>query len=346
MKLTESGENALEQLALAVGLVPVPLLHTHLAFIRARAVMVAVRLDVFEALAPGPLTAAEVAARCGTSAEPTARLLDALAACGYVACRRDGYALSTLARRWLVGEGAGSLRDKVLFEFLEWEMVARLDEFVRSGVPLDIHAQASDEQWRAYQRAMRALAGLAAPEIVRRTPVPRGATAMLDLGGSHGFISVALCRRHAGLRAVVLDLPEAIAHAAPILAREQMGERVVHREGDVRTEDLGEQQWDLVHASQLLHHFDAETNRALVARVARALKPGGVFVVLELVRGTERGRGQVGALLDLYFALTSRSGTWSCEEIAGWQREAGLVPRRPIRLRTVPGAVELVAVKR
>ena len=55
--------------------------------------------------------------------------------------------------------------------------------------------------------------------------------------------------------------------------------------------------------------------------------------------------GQVGALLDLYFALTSQSGTWSVDEMRGWQKDAGLQPRPPIRLRTMPGAAEIVAVK-
>ncbi len=35
---------------------------------------------------------------------------------------------------------------------------------------------------------------------------------------------------------------------------------------------------------------------------------------------------------DLYFALTSRSGLWSFEEMAEWQRSAGLVARKPMRL--------------
>ena len=54
---------------------------------------------------------------------------------------------------------------------------------------------------------------------------------------------------------------------------------------------------------------------------------------------------EVGALLDLYFALTSQSGTWSIDEIAGWQREAGLSVMRPIHLRTVPGAAEVIGAK-
>ena len=40
---------------------------------------------------------------------------------------------------------------------------------------------------------------------------------MLDIGGSHGFLSATLCRRHAGLRSVVLDLPEAIVSAYVVM---------------------------------------------------------------------------------------------------------------------------------
>jgi len=176
--------------------------------------------------------------------------------------------------------------------------------------------------------------------------MPGGASAMLDIGGSHGYISVAMCRRYANLRAEILDLPAAVAHAAPILAKERMGDRVVHRAGDALTDDFGTNQWDLVFVSQLLHHFNETTNREFARRAARALKPGGVFVILELTRpSSPQDVGQVGALLDLYFALTSQSGTWSVEEMSAWQREAGLASQKPIRLRTMPGAVEVVAVK-
>jgi SAM-dependent methyltransferase len=155
-----------------------------------------------------------------------------------------------------------------------------------------------------------------------------------------------MCRRYPQLSAVVLDLPSAVHHAAPLLAAEGMGERVTHRAGDALVDDLGTAEWDLVYVSQLLHHFDEATNREFVRRAARALKPGGMFVVLELIRPRTPGDGgQTGALLDLYFALTSRSGTWSVEEIAGWQRDAGLAPRTPIHMRTLPGVAEVVAVK-
>ena len=346
MKLTVTAENPIERLLLAFGVAPVTLIDTHMSFMRARAIMIGVKLGIFDAVAAKALTAAEVASRCKTSPGATEKLMNALVGSGYLRFDRGTYALSAVARKWVTRDSPQSIRDKVLFEFIEWTLVEHFEDFVRTGQPLDMHGLLSEEEWGLYQRAMRALSGLVAPEIVRRTPMPRGATAMLDIGGSHGYISVAMCRRYPNLRAVILDLPAAVTHAAPILAKEGMGDRVIHRAGDALTDDLGTNEWDFIYVSQLLHHFDETTNREFARRVARALKPGGVFVILEVLRpSSPQDGGQIGALLDLYFALTSQSGTWSIEEMSAWQRDAGLTPRKPIHLRTMPGAAEIVAVK-
>jgi SAM-dependent methyltransferase len=346
MKLTVAPESPIERLLLALGVPPVTLMDTHMSFLRARCIMVATRLGVFEVLRSGPLSSGELASQLRTAPVPTEKLLNALVGSGYATFGHGRYALSATSRKWLTSESPVSLRDKVLFEFVEWALLEKCEEYVRTGQPLDIHGSASNEQWALYQRAMRALSGLAAHEIVRRTPMPKSASTMLDIGGSHGFISVAMCRRYSGLRAVILDLPAAVAQAAPILAREGMGDRVTHRPGDALVDDLGKDDWDFVFISQLVHHFDDATNRALVQRIARALRPDGVLAVLDMVRPTSPNDvGQVGSLLDLYFALTSQAGTWSVEEMQGWQHDAGLTTRRPIWLRTAPGVAEIVAVK-
>ena len=347
MKLTVRGENPLERIALALGIAPITLMETHLSFLRARTIMVATKLGVFDALAAAPSNAAAVAARCGTAPHATGKLLNALVGCGYLTVARNTYRLTRRARTWLTSDSPRSVRDKVLFEFIEWTLVERMEDYLRDGKPVEIHAAESDEQWALYQRAMRGISALGAGEVVRRTPVPRGATRMLDIGGSHGYLSVAMCRRYTALTAVVLDLPAAVKHAAPILAREGLGTRVVHRAGDAMRDDLGSAEWDIVFVSLLVHHFDEASNRRLLQRIAHALRPGGVCVILELVRPpSPNDAGQVGALLDLYYALTSASGTWSVDEMSGWQTDAGLTPRKPMYLRTTPGAAAIIAGKR
>lgn len=347
MKIGAIPESLLERAALALGLVPTPMGETLPALLLARTLMTASRHGVFEALAPEPRTAAEVAARCGTHPGVTRVLLDTLVSSGYLTLKGDRYVLTRLARKWLLPDSPTSLHDSLLYRYLEWDWIARLDDFLETGRPLRFHEEMTKEQWDLYQRGMLAFARLSAPEVVRHTPVPKGARDLLDIGGSHGFYAASLCRRHPGLRAVVLDLSEAVEHAAPLLAREGLGERVVHRIGNALAEDLGTESWDVVLLSQLVHHFDEPTNRELVRKIARALRPGGTLVIQELIRlQSPRKRGQLGGLLGLYFALTSESGTWSFEEMAGWQRDAGLTPRKPIRFRMSPGVGMQAAVKR
>jgi SAM-dependent methyltransferase len=347
VKIDVVAESPLERLALRLGLVPKPLLHTLITVMVARAVFVATKLGVFDTLEQKPLTAAEVATRLGTDREATGKLLNALTGLGYLRLAGDAFTLSSEARRWLVADSPRSLRDFVLEqESLEWRWLEHLEDFIRTGDNVQIHQDSSDDVWRLYQRGMRSAAGLSAAEVARRVPVPNGARQMLDIGGSHGYYSVVICRRHPGLRSVVLDLPQAIRHAAPLLAKEGMGDRVVHRAADAATDDFGTATFDVVYIANVVHHFDEATNRDLARRAARALRPGGYFVILDVVRPcSPKQAGQVGTLGDLLFALSSASGTWSSEELTRWQREAGLEPRKPIRLRTLPGAVIQAAMK-
>jgi predicted O-methyltransferase YrrM len=186
---------------------------------------------------------------------------------------------------------------------------------------------ATAEEWGLYERGMRAIANAFAGEAVRRMPVPKRAGRMLDIGGSHGYCSVALCRRHEGLRSELLDLPQAVEQAAPLLAAEGMGDRVVHRAGDGLTSDLGTDAYDLVLIAQLVHQCSDEQNRGLAVRVGAALRPGGVFAMLDEFRPrTAKEAGQVGVLLDFYFALTSQSGTCAVEEIADGSGRRGSSP--------------------
>jgi SAM-dependent methyltransferase len=346
MRLDAVGENPFERFLARTNIGPWPLLHTQMAYTLARVIMAATRLGIFEALEERPLPPAAIAERCGTDARATEKLLFALAATGYAAARDGGYALTSRSRKWLRRESPHSLADKMLLQFEEWEWMERSEDYVRSGRPAELHQTLPDEHWPVYQAGMRAVASTLAPELARRLPVPKGAETMLDIGGSHGFYSVTLCRRHAGLRAVVLDLPEAVVAAAPLLAAEGMGDRVVHRAGNALTDDLGSGGYDVVLISQLVHHFDEEQNRALAERVARALRPGGIYAIVDAFRpATPKDAGQLGALLEFYFALTSQSGTWTPGEMADWQQRAGLRPRRPLHFRTAPGAGAQIAAK-
>ena len=347
MRIGVVAENLIERIVLWMNAAPEPLIETQMAFSMAGSVMAGVKLGVFEAGEPGPKTAAEIAETCGTHPHATEKLLNALTGCGYFRYSGGRYALTPKTRKWLLRSSPENLCDKMLFQFYEYDMVARYDEYVREGKPLHLHGAEDDEAfWNIYQRGMRNLSGLAATEVTSRFPVPAGARDMLDIGGSHGFYSVCLCRKHPELTSVILDLPEAVKQSAAILAEENMGDRVVHREGNALTDDLGENAVDIVFMAQLVHHFTDEQNRALMKKIAGAMRPNGVCVVLDsILPETPGDGGQPAALLDLYFAMLSESGTWPIKTMHDWFAGAGLEPQKPVWLRTMPSGALVIGKK-
>jgi len=86
MRLDTVPENLLERIALRAGVVPTPLGDTIVAMTLARAIMVATKLGIFEALAKQACTTHETAALCGLDQHATEALLFALAGAGYVSC--------------------------------------------------------------------------------------------------------------------------------------------------------------------------------------------------------------------------------------------------------------------
>ncbi len=346
MKLVIKSDTLAERMALRLNLAPVPLMETQLALVSARAIMAATELGVFSCLRECASGCLEIAKQCQLDPRAVEALLGALVSCRYLRYRRERFELTSKSRKWLTERETWSMFDYMPHVRDVWEMMSGLEGFLRTGAALDIHAGQSDGAWSRYQRAMRALAALSATEVTERLSLPSGARRMLDIGGAHGFYAVGFCRKHPELNATILDLPEAIGHAAPILAAEGMGDRIQHRAGDALVDSFGEGAYDFILISNLVHHFSDLQNRDLAARAARALVPGGMLVIQDVIRPRSPDSGdQVGQVLNLFFALTSTSGTWAVAEIQQWLRGAKLAVRRPVWLRSVPGAAQVVGVK-
>src|SRR5690348_5226326 len=137
MKIGAIPESVVEWIALKLEIAPRALIDTHAAMLLARTVMAGTELKLFDALADRPLTAVEIAAACGSDPVATTLLLDALAACGYLRFRNGHFELTRRARRWLLSSVPSSVRDKLLLQVAEWRWLETLEEFVRSGQPLD-----------------------------------------------------------------------------------------------------------------------------------------------------------------------------------------------------------------
>jgi 2-polyprenyl-3-methyl-5-hydroxy-6-metoxy-1,4-benzoquinol methylase len=346
MKLSAQPQNLLEYIGKFSGMAPIPLVDTHIAFIAARAIIEGVDCGIFESLSDKPKLLQEIAKDCNLNPYALRSLLGALISSGYLKYKDEKYSLSPLSRKWLIKDSKQSLHDQILFLKILWRWMDDMKNFLKTGTGPRYHDEFNAEDTNTYQKGMLAIARVSADEVGKRTPVPVKATQMLDIGGSHGLFSVAICKKHKNLCSTIIDLPLAVEKATPLLLKENMGERIKYQAGDALTSDLGREKYDLVYMANLVHHFSDEQNKTLVNKIAHALKPGGIFVIQEFIRPqSPKASDQVGAILDLFFALSSASGTWTVKEITDWQKAAGLKIKKHLKLITLPGTTQVIAEK-
>ncbi|MGD1049708.1 MAG: methyltransferase domain-containing protein [Solirubrobacteraceae bacterium] len=120
--------------------------------------------------------------------------------------------------------------------------------------------------------------GIAADLVgLRGGPIER----VLDLGAGTGLLSAFVVERHPQARAVLLDGAEPMLEQARQLLAPREVELVV---ADLR-DPLPDGPFDAVVSALAIHHLDDRAKRELNGRVLTVLRPGGVFVNAEQVRG-------------------------------------------------------------
>lgn len=113
------------------------------------------------------------------------------------------------------------------------------------------------------------------------------ATHALDIGCGAGNYTLKLLERLPNLNVTLTDLSQ------PMLdrARERVGAvatgSVRTFQADIREQELGEKQFDVVMAAAVLHHLRGEAEwEAVFAKIHRALRPGGCFWISDLILHT------------------------------------------------------------
>jgi tRNA (cmo5U34)-methyltransferase len=105
------------------------------------------------------------------------------------------------------------------------------------------------------------------------------ASSVLDLGTGTGETLAAVLTRHRGATAVGVDESDAMLDAAAV--------RLAGEDVDLRVADLAEPlpagPFDLVVSALAIHHLDGPAKAALFSRIGAALRPGGRFVLGDVV---------------------------------------------------------------
>src|SRR5262249_28516414 len=154
----------------------------------ARIYRYAVQSGLCDALARGPMTAAELAQACRTVERPTSLLLDVLVVLGLVRREADQYSLTFLAQMLLRGSYR-ELGDQY------WD---HLPTFMQTGTPL-VRMDSVAESESHYQTQVAALSWMLGPaaELAAQTLLQLcdlSDASILDLGAGSGIWSLTLAR--------------------------------------------------------------------------------------------------------------------------------------------------------
>jgi SAM-dependent methyltransferase len=321
-----------------------PFLDTFTGLVAARAVTTAVMLGVFEALHEAPATGAELAGALELDQLGCETLLTALATLGYVALEDGRFANTSVTEAQLVRSSPDSIATFVGEQGdLHWRVLDLLPEAVRTGRPYAMHEKRRDEseRWEAYIRGLFEVSRAEQDANAALVPVSQPRR-LVDVAGGHGGFAMAMCRRHPGLEATVLDLPPSARVGQEIVREQGFEDRVRFREGDVFELGLGEE-LDVVSVFNLIHHLPEERNRGLCRMAQAALRPGGCLVIGDSAR-PEPGEpvSEHGAISSLLFYAWSHSRNFKPSEIRAWMEEAGFEGVRVHRNDRSPWRVVVV----
>lgn len=305
------------------------------------ALMSAVHLGLFDALADGPLADADLALKLGASLRGTSMLAEAMAAMGLVRRSADGVSsLTEFSFSRLTSSSPRSVRGLVEHMrrlLAEWTV---LDRAVLEGsLP---RREKTPERRSAFLGGMEAGTLLQASAIVPRLGLA-GRKRLLDMGGATGAWSAAFLEQNPDLTAVVVDRPGTRESAEAFIASRGLAGRLSFHGCDFLTDPLPSG-FDVVWISQVLHIFGPEKVLCALRRAYGSLGSGGLLLVHEFL--LDRG----GPLFPAIFALnmlthTEEGRTWKAHGLMALMREAGFTDVRRLSLELSGGRGILAGVK-
>jgi ubiquinone/menaquinone biosynthesis C-methylase UbiE len=296
------------------------------AFYESCVLFVASDLGIFAELAElGEADAKTVAEACRLDPRGARLLLDGCVALGLLGKDEGRYRNSPEAAAFLVPGSTADLSGAIRYNRDVYAAWGKLKELVRTGRPVEppeLHLGGDPERTRTFVLAMHGRA-----MGIGRAVIPlldlAGRKKILDLGGGPGTYSMLIAQAFPQVECTVVDLPEVARTADEIISRAGLADRVRTLGGDYHTLPFPSGQ-DAVIFFGVLHQEAPEAIRNLLCRAHRALDPGGIVYVLDMMTDSSHARPKFSALFGLNMALTTPNGwVFSEDELRGWLEEAG-----------------------
>ena len=248
------------------------------------------QLEIPDRLAGGPMEAGKIASLIACDPDATFRLLRASKAVGLVVATPDGHFGLTPLGEKLRSDVAGSMRDSAIAmtapgHWLPW---GRLSQAVRDGrcqtketLGADLFQYYADcpGEGSVFTGAMSVSSAQVADEIATLLDTS-GAKRVVDVGGASGTLIAALLRKNPLLEGAILERPDVVARARAAVAEKGLASRCHVVAGDFFA---SVPQADIFLLKSIIHDWDDQQSLMILSNCARALRPKGRVVLVEMV---------------------------------------------------------------
>lgn len=323
------------------------IMQTGLGFWASKAFLSAVELGLFTELAQGPLDAEALRQRLGLHPRSARDFFDALVALKFLE-RRDGAYVNTPDAAHFLDRNkpsyAGGLLEMVnarLYAF--W---GSLTEGLRTGQSQNEAKSGGDPFATLYRTpgglesflaGMTGLSRVAARAIAQRFPWGDYAT-FADVGCAQGAVPVTLAQAHPHLHGIGFDLPVVKPVFEKYVREQGVADRVRFEPGNFFQDPLPRA--DVLVMGHILHDWDLDQKRMLLANAYAALPSGGALIVHEALIDDERRENALGLLMSLNMLIETPGGfDFTGADCKGWMREAGF---RHMRVEHLSGPDSMV----
>jgi hypothetical protein len=273
-------------------------------------------LDLFSALAPAPLGAADLSRTLECDLRGLIILLDALVGLRLLEKSGNHYALPASLNALLTPDGAQSILAMAQHQgrcFRYWAQLARVVKTGRAAERIPgVRGEAGDQE--AFIGAMHNISAPSADQVIQAVQ-PLRFRHLLDIGGASGTWTIAFLRACPSAQATLFDLPHVIPMARRRLVAAGLDQRVKLVAGDFATDALPPGA-DLAWVSAIVHQNSRIQNRTLFTAIFAALAPDGRIAIRDILMEEDRTHPVAGALFAVNMLVaTEGGGTFTFAEL-------------------------------
>jgi ubiquinone/menaquinone biosynthesis C-methylase UbiE len=274
-----------------------------------QALSVAAQFNLPDLLASGPQTSAQLAQATETHAPALHRLLRALVTLDIVREHEDGAFELLPMGALLRSDAAISLRSYAIFVGqYQWQEWGHLQDSVKTGESVREHLTGTAGPRPAvFNQAMVELTRLIVPAVVQAYDFT-GCKQIIDVGGGHGELLVAILQAYPEARGVLFDRPHVIEQSKQYLASTSLTQRCACLAGDFFEAVPGG--GDAYVLKSIIHNYSDEQSARILDNCRRVMPEGAKLLLVERIKPERLGvsaADQVYARGDLNMLIVNAS---------------------------------------